>query len=97
MPMSHLLLIAILLFHMGLLGIIIRKKFTSICMAIVIAFAGIQLTLLAFSLYNSSEEGILMIVFFAIIQLILLGIGIALSIQNQLNNIDIEKHPHVEI
>ncbi|UOF94224.1 MAG: NADH-quinone oxidoreductase subunit NuoK [Bacteroides sp.] len=85
--LDYYIILSILLFFIGLIGLIIRNNIIIILMSIEIMFSSINLLLVSFSYFWNDSSGQIMIFFTMFIAAIEIAIGLAMIIMlNNKNN-----------
>ena len=86
------ILVAGLLFAIGLLGVILRQNTLVIYMSLELMLNAINLSLVAFSRYNGSMDGNLFVFFIITVAAaeVAVGLGLVLQLERRFDNLDID-------
>ncbi|MFQ5900646.1 MAG: NADH-quinone oxidoreductase subunit NuoK [Thermodesulfobacteriota bacterium] len=78
--LNHYLILSILLFSIGTIGVLLRRNTIIVLMSLELMFNSINITLVAFSYYLSSMAGRIFVVFVITIAAAEVAIGLAILI-----------------
>lgn len=78
--LQHYLVVSVLLFSLGLLGVIIRRNVLVIYMALELMLNAANLALVAFSRYNSNLDGQIIVFFVITVAASEVAVGLALIV-----------------
>ena len=78
--LEHYLILAAMLFVLGMMGVLLRKNMIVILMSIELMLNAVNLTLVAFSRYTDQVEGHLMVFFVMTVAAAEAGVGLALAV-----------------
>src|SRR6266849_585832 len=78
--LEHYLFVSALLFSLGLLGVIIRRNLLIIYMSLELMLNAANLALVAFSRFNNSLDGQIMVFFIITVAAAQVSVGLALTV-----------------
>ncbi|HEY3916132.1 MAG TPA: NADH-quinone oxidoreductase subunit NuoK [Verrucomicrobiae bacterium] len=78
--LQHYLVVSVLLFSLGLLGVIVRRNVLVIYMALELMLNAANLALVAFSRYNNNLDGQIMVFFVITVAASEVAVGLALIV-----------------
>ncbi|MFM1941959.1 MAG: hypothetical protein RI897_941 [Verrucomicrobiota bacterium] len=78
--LEHYLIVSILLFSLGLLGVILRKNLLVIYMSLELMLNAANLTLVAFSRFNNNLNGQMLVFFVITVAAAEVAVGLALIV-----------------
>jgi NADH-quinone oxidoreductase subunit K len=78
--LQHYLVVSVLLFSLGLLGVIVRRNVLVIYMALELMLNAANLALVAFSRYNNNLDGQVMVFFVITVAASEVAVGLALIV-----------------
>ena len=78
--LEHYLVVSVLLFALGLLGVILRRNLLVIYMSLELMLNGANLALVAFSRFNNSLDGQILVFFVITVAAAEVAVGLALIV-----------------
>ncbi|MFZ4402996.1 MAG: NADH-quinone oxidoreductase subunit NuoK [Pseudobdellovibrionaceae bacterium] len=96
--LEHYLVVASLLFVLGMVGVLIRKNVIVLLMSIELMLNAVNLTFVAFSKYNNNLDGHIMVFFVMTIAAAeaAVGLAIAVSIFKRFKEVNIRFFEHLK-
>ena len=78
--LEHYLILAAMLFTLGMLGVLLRKNVLVILMSIELMLNAVNLTLIAFSRFTNQVDGQILVFFVMTVAAAEAGVGLALAV-----------------
>lgn len=90
-PLEHYIFLTVILFSIGLLGVLFRRNTIIILMCIELMFNSVNLLLAAFSAYHSDPAGQVFVFFIMIVAAaeVAVGLSIVVMMKRNVDSIDI--------